>query len=209
MIQTFYEDTLNSLSKIYRANLVNSLSGFKSANLIGTKNIINQENLCIVSSVIHIGSNPPLMGIVFRPNVVPRHTYENILETGFFTINSIDHSIIQKAHLTSAKLSRNESEFKAVGLTSVYKKDFFAPYVDESKINIGLSLEENITIESNSTHLVIGKILYIETLKQAIDSDGRVSLESLQTTCISGLGSYHKTKLIAQYNDIHLKDIKK
>ncbi|MCS7053720.1 MAG: flavin reductase, partial [Ignavibacterium sp.] len=71
----------------YRINFVNSLSGFKSANLIGTISKSGITNLAIFSSVIHVGANPPLIGILFRPLSVPRHTYNNIKETGCFTIN--------------------------------------------------------------------------------------------------------------------------
>ena len=41
----------------YRVFFVNSLSGFKSANLIGTASPDGIHNLCMVSSVVHIGSN--------------------------------------------------------------------------------------------------------------------------------------------------------
>ena len=62
-----------------RVQFINSLSGFKSANLIGTRNKVGQENLSIVSSVTHVGSNPPLLSVIFRPPSVERHSYENII----------------------------------------------------------------------------------------------------------------------------------
>ena len=85
----FLESEIESLDKRYRANLINSLSGFKSANLLGTKDATGQENLAIISSAVHIGADPATMGVIFRPNTVPRHTYENILETKEFTVNHI------------------------------------------------------------------------------------------------------------------------
>lgn len=60
--------------KNYRANLINSVSGFKSANLIGTVSSKGNTNLAIFSSVIHVGANPPLIGLLMRPVSVPRHT---------------------------------------------------------------------------------------------------------------------------------------
>ena len=203
MKQIYSEHDLKKLQKKYRANLINSLSGFKSANLIGTKDNYNKENLCVVSSVMHIGSNPALMGVIFRPNTVPRHTYENILETCFFTINAIHDDILTKAHLTSQKFPKYISEFKEVELTPVYKHNFFAPFVKESHIKIGLSLEEHYTINCNGTHLIIGKVLYIETPKEAIDSEGRVLLETLNTTCISGLDTYHQVIERITPSDLH------
>ena len=58
-----------------RARFVNCLSGFKSANVIGTRDRHQQDNLAIVSSVVHLGSNPPFLGFIMRPQSVTRHTW--------------------------------------------------------------------------------------------------------------------------------------
>ena len=87
-----YDEIMN-MEKQERVHFANSLGGFKSVGLIGTQNNKNQTNLAIVDSILHIGSNPPLFGIVFRPGVVERHTLENILETGFYTINHLNEKI--------------------------------------------------------------------------------------------------------------------
>ena len=55
---------IESWERFYRANFINSLTGFKSVNLIGTVNTTGQANLGIFSSIVHIGSNPPLLGYV-------------------------------------------------------------------------------------------------------------------------------------------------
>ena len=90
---TYSEESLKTLNKIYRLNLINSITGYKPANLIGTKSKNGVTNLAIFSSVIHLGSNPALIGIVTRPNTVPRHTYKNIIDTKYFTINHISKEI--------------------------------------------------------------------------------------------------------------------
>ena len=72
----FDQTDFNKMDKFYNANFINSLSGIKSANLIGTKDSNNQTNLAIFSSIIHIGSNPPLLGFINRPHSVERHTLE-------------------------------------------------------------------------------------------------------------------------------------
>ena len=70
--QITFEQIMN-MEKQERVHFANSLGGFKSVGLIGTKNTNNQTNLAIVDSILHIGSNPPLFGIVFRPGAVERH----------------------------------------------------------------------------------------------------------------------------------------
>ena len=122
----------------YRAQLINSLSGFKSCNMIGTVDREGQSNLAIFSSVTHLGSTPPLMLLVSRPDSVGRHSLENIRETKVFTINHVNTSIYEKAHQTSARYPKEVSEFKAVGLTEEYRQGIQAPFVEESKIKMAL-----------------------------------------------------------------------
>ena len=96
-------EDLEQMETRYRASFVNSLGGFKSVVLIGTKNNEGQENLAIFNSLIHIGANPALCAFIVRPDVSPRHTLENIIETGFYTINHLNSDIYKFAHQTSAR----------------------------------------------------------------------------------------------------------
>ncbi|MEZ8191127.1 flavin reductase family protein [Vibrio sp. 1F279] len=177
-----------------RARLINSLSGFKSANLIGTCDKQGLENLAVVSSVVQLGSNPPLLGFIIRPAESRRHTLENILETQHFTINSIGAGFVQKAHQTSARYPKSVSEFNAVGLTPYYDDVFPAPFVLESPLKIGLAFKEQITIESNQTQMLIGEVVTIHAPKRAVMPDGYLDLEALDLVTISGLDSYHVTQ---------------
>ncbi|MFT6737257.1 MAG: flavin reductase (DIM6/NTAB) family NADH-FMN oxidoreductase RutF, partial [Kangiellaceae bacterium] len=73
-IKIFNERAILDLPQRTRANFINSLSGFKSANLIGTQSIEGVNNLSMVSSVFHVGANPPLIGMLIRPHTVKRDT---------------------------------------------------------------------------------------------------------------------------------------
>ena len=103
----FTNKGIGELGKIERANLINSLSGYKPANLIGTISASKKTNLAIFSSVVHLGTTPPLFGFITRPTTeVPRHTYENIKAIGVYTINHVQESFVERAHYTSAKFDR-------------------------------------------------------------------------------------------------------
>lgn len=180
------------MPKRYRAAFVNSLSGFKSANLIGTTDSKGQNNLSIVSSVVHLGSDPALMGFIVRPPVVPRHSYENIIETGFFTINHVNQSIQKQAHQTSARYLKEESEFDKAGLTAGWVDDFIAPYVKESNLSMGMSLEQDVAIEANGTCLIIGRVEWVMLDQKWMGEDGFVNLVDAGTSAISGLDAYHQ-----------------
>ncbi len=187
-------DAISNMTQRFKVNLINSLPGFKSANLIGTANSNGQTNLAVFSSVIHLGSDPALIGFITRPHSVPRHTLENIKQTRYYTINQINTHIWRQAHQTSARYLRDESEFEQVNLTPTYLDNFHAPFVKESKLNIGLELTDIIPIKANNTEMVIGQVTDIHVVKEAICDDGYLDIEKLQTVAISGLDSYHDTQ---------------
>lgn len=192
------KENILELEKLYHTNFVNSLSGFKSGNLIGTISGDGKTNLAIFSSVIHVGANPPLMGFLMRPVSVERHTYTNIKETNFFTINNINKEIYKKAHQTSARYDKSVSEFDACGLTPEFTETLKAPYVKESKIKIGCRFVEEHEIKFNGTILIVGEILEIIVPDEVVANDGYVDIEKAETIAISGLDNYHETKRIAR-----------
>lgn len=193
--QITYEQMMN-MEKQERVHFVNSLGGFKSLGLIGTQNKIGKTNLAIVDSIIHIGSNPPLFGIIFRPGVVERHTLENILETGFYTINHINENIFKQAHQTSARYDREISEFDSTGLNPEYKNDFFAPFVEESHVQLAMEFKEKIELTINNTVLVIAEIKAVYYPEDCLQKDGFLDIEKAASLTCSGLDSYHKTTRI-------------
>ncbi len=199
MIQYYDSVAIEQLEKIFRANLINGISGYKPANLIGSISKKGEANLAIFSSVIHLGANPALLGLIVRPASVPRHSYENMKETGFFTINHIHENFAEKAHFTSAKFDRGVSEFAACKLSEEYLNDFIAPYVKESTIKIGLKLVDEIPIKLNNTILMIGKIEHIYVPKEIISETGNVALDVVNDVAIAGLESYYKVSKLATF----------
>lgn len=191
----FTKSDLADQEKIFRLNLINSVTGIKPANLIGTKNDQGQTNLAIFSSVIHLGSNPPLIGFISRPiGEVRRHTIENIETQRVYTINSVPSGMIENAHLTSAKFEEGESEFEYCEFKEEYLDGFSAPFVKESPLKVGLHIVEQIPIERNGTILMIGEIEHLIVDESAISEEGYLNLEQLGIAGISGLNSYYNLK---------------
>lgn len=182
-----------------RGQFLNALSGIKSANLVGTKDKTGRENLAIINSLFHLGANPALLGFIQRPTTVERHGFENMVETGFYTLNAVAESFVDKAHQTAANYAREESEFSAVGLESIYREDFQAPFVKESPLQIAMKLEQVIPIELNSTKLVIGSVQAIYSSLELGD-DGFFDIANSDIVGISGLDTYLKTEKIARFS---------
>lgn len=194
------KEDIQNLDRVKRLNIINSITGIKPANLIGTKSNNGQSNLAIFSSVVHLGSNPALIGFIMRPTGdIPRHTYDNIQENGYYTINHVLPSFTEKAHYTSAKFDQNVSEFDACGLTEEYMNDFHAPFVKESGLKLGMKFIESIPIPVNGTCMMIGQIEHVIIADEAVADNGYIDLSVTDSIGISGLNSYYSLKKIGQY----------
>ena len=189
-----------SWERFYRANFINSLTGFKSASLIGTINAQGVPNLGMFSSMVHIGSDPALIGYINRPVAAAPHTLANIKSNGFYTVNHIHPSFVDKAHQTSAKYPDEVNEFAEVGLTEEYLEGINVPFVKESSIKYLLSLKEIVPITLNATFLVIGQLeqVLIDPSLQPT-ADGFLELDQIGSICSNGLDAYYKTTLIDRY----------
>ena len=205
------KDSIHQLEKVDRLNLINSITGISPANLIGTISNDCIENLAIFSSVVHIGSNPPLMGFVLRPTKEnTRDTYENIIATNKFTINHINSDMIERSHYTSVKFDKNESEFQKCKFKAEYLNNFQAPYVKESYVKIGLELEDIQLIKSNGCRLIIGSVQQLYVTDNAIHKNGNIQLELLDSIGVNGLNTYYSFNKVAEYpyarvNNLFLK----
>lgn len=188
---------ISSFDSLYRLNLINSISGFKPANLIGTANKNGKQNLAIFSSVVHLGTNPALLGFFLRANTTPGHTYKNILETGAYTINHVPENMVENAHYTSAKFE--DSEFEQCDFTPIQNESFHAPYVAESSVRIGLKHVDSVSIKANNTILVIGEVQELQIEKGVIKEDGMLRLDVAGSVTVSGLNSYYATRLIKSF----------
>ncbi len=186
----FDQKYLSELDHLFRINLVNSSSGFKSSNLIGTKSKEGISNVAVFSSVIHLGSNPPLLAFITRPTTVPRNTYKNIKETGFYTINHIHESIIEDAHHCSAKYDASISEFSVTDLEEAYDHACEAPFVKGAPIQLHMKYREEHHLKINGTIMIIGEIMGMYVKKELLKEDGFIDLTEGKVVAINGLDAY-------------------
>lgn len=199
---------IEQMERFNRANLINSMTGIKPANLIATKSEDGFPNVGIFSSVVHLGSDPAVIGFVMRPqDENPRDTYLNIKATGVYTINHVPTVLVENAHFTSAKFPKEQSEFEYCGFEEEYIQGFNAPFVKESPLKFGLELVDEIPIKVNKTILLIGKVQHLIFPDEAMSKTGQLNLETLGSAGISGLDGYYELKKIGQFPYAHLKDV--
>ncbi|HKO75701.1 MAG TPA: flavin reductase [Flavobacterium sp.] len=193
------KETISQMDKIEKLNLINSCTGFKSANLIATKSIEGNTNVAIFSSITHLGSSPSLIGFIVRPTTVPRDTYKNIMETGYFTVNHITIDMIADAHHTSANYDSGISEFDKTNLEEEYKEGFNIPFVKGSPVQLYCKFVNEYVIKENDTIHIIASIEHIffdETLEH---KDGWLQLDKGNIVALNGVDGYFLPKLIDRF----------
>ena len=195
----FSKAEIAELNNRYRNNLINSISGYKSANLIGTISKTGTTNLAVFNSIVHLGSNPALLGFILRPTTVPRHSFSNMKENGVFTVNHIAKNQIEAAHHTSAKYPEEISEFDQTELNPEYKNDFAAPFVEGAPVQIACRYVNDYLIEENDTRLVVGAIEGVYIDDKMILDDGWVQLDLGEVVTINGLDGYALPQLIERF----------
>lgn len=181
-----------------RAHLVNNLSGVKGLHLMGTCSADGIDNLAVFNSVLHIGANPAMLGVLFRPMTVRRDSYHNLQATGGYTLNLVTSQMVDAAHATSAKWPEEQSEFTATGLTPWRSESMNAPYVAESPVRIGLRFVDEQTIRCNDTRLVIGEVTEVWLPEGLPEDDGWIRLDALDVMSVAGLDAYYRPELMVR-----------
>jgi len=201
------KEDLDQLDKIYRINLINSLSGIKPANLIGSRSKNEVDNLAIFSSVVHLGSNPAQFGMVMRPQTeIPKDTYRNILGSGFYTINHVSENFIKNAHYTSAKLEADQSEFDMMDIEQEFITDFYAPFVKNSDVKLGMKHLESLSLP-NGCIFIVGEVQLISINEELIDEEGVLDLEKYNHVGIGGINNYYALKKLDSFPYVRVHEI--
>ena len=190
---------IHQMEQRYRAAFINSLPGYKCLQMVGTLNENGTGNLGLFNSVFHLGANPALLGMIFRPQSDEHDTLKNIKNTGSYTFNNVLPAWFEQAHQTSARYASGVSEFAECGFEPFFLPDFKAPFVAQSTIKIGLELREIIDIKINGTTLVIGEITQIMLDNEnLVSADGYVDHTKAKTVTVTGLDAYFSTNALGR-----------
>lgn len=189
---------IEELEKDYRRTFINSLAGFRQAVLVGTKSVQGNSNLAIFNSLIHLGANPALLGLITRPGSEQRDTLSNMLETKAYTLNYVSASEYTKAHQTSARYPRGVSEFKEVGFEELYHPSCSAPFVANAVVRFAMKFEDTIPIPQNGTMLIVGSIQEVEIDASLVGKDGYVGLAEANVLISQGLDAYFVSKSVGR-----------
>jgi flavin reductase (DIM6/NTAB) family NADH-FMN oxidoreductase RutF len=186
-------DHISVMEKRFRTTFINSLPGYKCLQLLGTVSEEGITNLGLFNSVFHLGADPALLGMIFRPDGDDHDSLKNIIQTRDYTLNNVLPEWFKQAHQTSARFPSGHSEFEPCGFKESYLEGFKAPFVAQSSIQIGLEMRELIDISINNTKMLIGEIVHVSMDDSILESDGNVDHLKAGTVTVTGLDSYFTT----------------
>lgn len=196
---SYSKESFQSLPKIPRLNLINSCTGYKSANLLVTKSLEGISNVAVFSSITHLGSDPALVGFILRPTTVPRNTYKNIKDLGYFTVNHITETMICDAHHSSASYEETISEFDKTELEEDYQEGISIPFVKGSPVQMLCKYLNEYEIKENGTIHIIASIEHLFIKENLIQNDHWLRLDLENVITINGLDGYCVPKLVDRF----------
>lgn len=198
-MKSFSQAEIQQMDRIFRLNLINSSTGYKSANLIVSQSKSGIHNVAIFSSITHLGSDPALIGFIVRPTVVPRNTYQNIREVGYFTVNHITAEQIQSAHHSSAAYPEEISEFDQTDLVPEFKNNLNIPFVTQSPVQLYCKYLNEYPIAENNTIMIVASIEHIFIAEPLLHEDGWIRLDQAKVVAINGLDGYALPQIIDRF----------
>lgn len=197
-MRQFLIEEIKSWERFYRANFINCLTGFKPVSLIGSISSSGVPNLSVVSSIVHLGADPALIGYINRPVAAAPDTITNIEQTKSYTINHIQESFLHEAHQCSAKYLPDVNEFEVSKLTEWYEEGIVAPFVKEAAVRYEMELVEIAPIQYNSTFFVIGQLKSVFLDEAIVGVDGFLDLSAAGSIVSIGLDGYAKAEMITR-----------
>lgn len=133
---------------------------------VSTVNREGVPNLAPFSFFNGVCPNPPTVLIctgVRDEGHYQKDTYDNIRETGEFTINFVTEPLVGALNISAKDLPPGINEFALAGLTPVPGVRVRPPSVKESPIHFECKLNQIVTINENpgGGHIIIGTVVHM------------------------------------------------
>ena len=149
------------------------------AVLVGSGALINGQpvqNLMTAAWTGIVCTHPLMISVSIRPE---RYTYELIQNSGEFTVNLTNKTILTATDLCGVISGRSQDKWSKAGLTPASADQLrYAPAVAESPLYIGCKVVQSIPLGSHT--LFIGEAVSMGVDENLIDEKGAIHLERAQ-----------------------------
>ena len=144
--------------------------------LVATVDGEGRHNLSPYSFFNAFGANPPV--IVVSPayrgkDGTAKHTFENIRDTGEFTVSAVSYSMVEQISLASSDYDRGVDEFEKAGFTKLPMDVVAAPGVAESPFVMECRLLQHVDTggKPGSGNLMIAEVLRFHVRDSAFEGE--------------------------------------
>ncbi|MBE0644509.1 MAG: flavin reductase [Bacteroidetes bacterium] len=144
--------------------------------LVSSLDAEGRYNLSPFSFFNAFGANPPV--IVVSPayrgkDGTPKHSFENIRDTGEFTVSAVSHAMVEQISLASSDYERGVDEFVKSGFTKLPSRIVAPPGVAESPFVIECRLLHHYDTGGlpGSGNLMIAEVVMFHVRESAFTGD--------------------------------------
>ncbi len=155
------------------------------AVMVGCKGKDGKNNIITVAWTGTVCTNPPMVYISIRKE---RYSYGIIKDTGEFTINLTDQSLVRAADYCGVKSGREVDKFKEMKLTPVKGVHIEAPCIEEAPVNIECRLKEIIPLGSHD--MFLSEVLGVHADSNYMNEKGKFDLSKAKPIVYSH-GEYY------------------
>lgn len=144
--------------------------------LVATRDSEGRDNLSPFSFFNAFGANPPV--VVISPSYrgkdgTSKHTFENMRDTGEFTISAVTHAMVEQISLASSDYDRGVDEFIKAGFTKYASETVAPPGVAESPFIMECRLLRHVDTggRPGAGNLMIGEVLRFHIAEEVFDGE--------------------------------------
>lgn len=196
-MKTYLKEDFQGFDDVFRRNFFNTLSGPKPCWLMGTRHENGRPNFGLFSNVIHVGAQPPAIGILFRPLTVARHSWDNLHREEQCALSLVHRAILGGAHQLSAPWDMDTDEAKVSGLAMENWKQ--SAVIKDSPVQLLCKPVETLTLQWNQTQLQVLAIEEVRIQEGLVAADGLVDMVAADAIACLGLDAYLQVMPAARF----------
>lgn len=139
--------------------------------LVTSLSAANRLNAAPFSFFNAMGSDPPLivLGINNLDAGIPKHSAQNIRQTGEFVINIVDETIAEKMNICAVDFPADIDETVMAGLATAPSTAVKPPRIALSPVSF--ECREHTTLEIGHTRIIIGEVLHLHIRDDLVDAE--------------------------------------
>jgi flavin reductase (DIM6/NTAB) family NADH-FMN oxidoreductase RutF len=139
--------------------------------LVGCGDIDNVKNLITIAWAGTVCSDPVMVSIAVRPE---RYSYQLLKDSGEFTVNLPNQSMVRAVDLCGVKSGKDLDKFQLTGLTPERAETVKAPAIKEAPLVLECKVDQIIPLGSHD--LFLAKVTGVEVEETLLDHKAALDL---------------------------------